>query len=107
MLKKERRLSNFREIENLSSASSPYFLLKYKRENGLSKFGFIVSKKIDKRATVRNEVKRKLKKVVRENLDNIVDGTFLLIAKEKSIDEEKDKLSEVFRDILKKENLLK
>lgn len=107
MLKKERRLSNFREIENLSSASSPYFLLRYKRENGLSKFGFIVSKKIDKRATVRNEVKRKLKKVVRENLDNIVDGTFLLIAKEKSIDEEKDKLSEVFRDILKKENLLK
>lgn len=107
MLKKERRLSNFREIENLSSANSPYFLLKYKREHGLSKFGFIVSKKIDKRATVRNEVKRKLKKVVRENLDNIVDGTFLLIAKEKSIEEVKDKLSEVFRDILKKENLLK
>lgn len=107
MLKKERRLSSFGKIENLSSASTPYFLLKYKKENGLSKFGFIVSKKIDKRATVRNEVKRKLKKIVKENIDNIVDGTFLLIATEKSIEEEIERLSEVFREILKKENLLK
>jgi ribonuclease P protein component len=107
VLKKERRLSSFREVENLTSASTPYFLLKYKREDGISKFGFIVSKKIDKRATVRNKVKRKLNKIVRENLDEIIDGTFLLIAREKSVNEETDKLLEAFREVLKKEKLLK
>lgn len=108
MLKKANRLSKFGRIENLKSVASPYFILKYKKgEEKAAQFGFIVSKKIDNRAVVRNRVKRKLRKIVAENLESIVSGMFLLIAGEKSTDASFENLDHSFKQILKKEKLKK
>ncbi len=108
MLKKANRLSKFNNLENLKSVSTPYFVLKYKREEeALARFGFVVSKKIDKRAVIRNKVKRKLQQAVRESLGNVLPYTFLIIAKRESIQEESKKISEALKEILIKENIIK
>lgn len=108
MLKKENRLSKFNKIENLKSITTPYFILKYQKGDvGIAKFGFIVSKKIDKRATVRNKVRRKLQEIVRENIESVLPYTYLIISKEKSIEESRGNLSKIFKTILIKNNLQK
>lgn len=55
-------------------------------DNGLelSRFGFVIPKKVDKRATVRNRIKRILRAKVEENLNNFKPGfDFLFIIKNK------------------------
>lgn len=104
MLKKEFRLPktklNRQKVFNL-----PDVTLKIS-ENGLevSRFGFVVSKKVDRRAVIRNKVKRILRSYVQENLKNIKQGfDFLLISKK--VPEENFNLK--IEELLKKEKYLK
>lgn len=67
-----------------------------------SRFGFIVSKKIDKRAVVRNKIKRILRSCAEKNLKKIKPGfDFLLILKKND-----ENLCENFEDVLEKEKFL-
>ncbi len=77
----------FRLVSPISKSSkqipSTSFNLKIAR-NGLGKkrFGFIFSKKIDKRATVRNKMKRVLRSCVEQNVKKFgEDFDFLFVAK--------------------------
>lgn len=104
MLKKESRLpkTKFRAEKSLSLQS---LVLKIAANNvGISRFGFVVSKKIDKRAVLRNRIKRTLRNCLQECLAEIKPGIdFLFIVKkipEKTICLE-------IKEILKKENYLK
>ena len=80
MLPKENRLTDdydFRRVKRLGkSYHCPLFKLSFaqRKIEAPSRFGFVISKKIDKRATVRNRIKRLLREVVRENLEKIPDG---------------------------------
>ena len=80
MLKKINRIGNkkdFLEIKNKGEMIySPIFgLLILKKEDKEKKFGFIISKKISKRAVDRNKIKRYLSEGVRRSLENIEEGT--------------------------------
>lgn len=104
MLKKESRLpkTKFRAQKTLNLQS---LILKIAANNvGISRFGFVVSKKIDKRAVVRNKVKRILRNCLQECLVEIRPGIdFLFIVKrlpEKTICLE-------IKEVLKKESYLK
>lgn len=47
-----------------------------------SRFGFIISKKFSPKATVRNKIKRRLREIVKINLDDIkkgIDGVLIVI----------------------------
>lgn len=60
---------------------SSYFRLKYlENELGLSRFAFIVSNKISKKATVRNQIKRQLREIVRLNQPRIKSGYDVIIS---------------------------
>ena len=80
MLPKENRLTDdydFRRVKRLGkSYQCPLFKLGVapQKVSGPSRFGFVISKKIDKRAVVRNRIKRLLREVVRSNLEKIPDG---------------------------------
>ena len=80
MLPKENRLTDdydFRRVKRLGkSYHCPLFKLSVARRKtvGSSRFGFVISKKIDKRAVVRNRIKRLLRQAVRENLEKIPEG---------------------------------
>ncbi len=80
MLPKENRLTDdydFRRVKRLGrSYHCPLFKLSVARRKleGPPRFGFVISTKIDKRATVRNRIKRLLREAVRAKLSRVPDG---------------------------------
>lgn len=89
--------------------TSPYFNLKTQpNKEGVSRFGFVVSKKIDKRATVRNRIKRLLRSCIEENTEKIREGHDLLfVLKKEAIGKERSELCSSLLTVLSQERLLK
>lgn len=90
MLKRENRIrlkKEFAEIKNKGRVLySPLFgFLTHKENDDQKKFGFIVSKKISKRAVDRNKIRRILSEVVRENLERFENGIRIIFLTKKEI----------------------
>lgn len=104
MFKKENRLP-VKTIKPEQVFRLEGFILKTARNNlGKSRFGFIVSKNIDKRASARNRAKRLFRRVFEENFKRINKGVdFLLIAKKMPQEETFIKLGK----LLEEKSLLK
>jgi len=85
VLPKNNRLKKKKDFENIfkRGRSVKEDLLSFKwRPNGLkvSRFGFIVSQKVSKKATVRNKIKRRLREILKLNLPRLekgIDGIFI------------------------------
>lgn len=89
MLAKAYRLQKDTEIKRLIRSGKTFFLpqmtIKYLAQTEPSiKIGFVVSNKIDKRATVRNKLKRRLREATRKLLPGLKNGFSLLIIAKKS-----------------------
>ncbi len=64
MLAKQYRLPASTRLQNPQSTSTPFFRIAVKENTlGYNRFGFVVSKKIDKSAVVRNRLKRVLREI--------------------------------------------
>ena len=86
MLKKTYRLSSVR-IKSPKTINSESFSIKWTK-NSLSypRFGFVISKRIDSRAVVRNSLKRKLSGCIEEIFDKIEGGNdFVIYPKPKAV----------------------
>lgn len=105
MLKKINRISSrkeFLEIKNKGKiiSSSLFGAICLVDETEEIKFGFVISKKISKRAVDRNKIKRRLCEVLVKNLNKFKAGTKIVFLAKKSllgadiekIEEEIDKL---------------
>lgn len=73
MLFRENRLKNKKDFEKIFKQGKGFrqdFLFLKITENNLGKarFGFIVSKKVSKKAVVRNRIKRQLREIIRNKL---------------------------------------
>lgn len=84
MLPKKYRISKDKEYKKIFRRSKKVdtenFVFRVAKNNlNVSRFGFVVSNKIDKRATRRNGIKRRLRTVVGENLDKIKLGFDVVI----------------------------
>lgn len=92
MLPKENRLHTDKEIKDLAKSGQTFFLpemvIKYKaNKEEITKLGFIVSTRVDKKAVVRNKVARQFREVAREVLPQLKVGySILIIAKKKILD---------------------
>lgn len=79
MLKKKFRLSDF-SLEHPSVVSTQFFNLKFARnEKNSKRLAFVVSKKVDKRATVRNQLKRKTRAAFENLFGQIKEGYDFLV----------------------------
>jgi len=85
VLPKKNRLKKKKDFGNIfkrgKSAKEDFLSFKW-IPNGLkiSRFGFIVSQKISKKATVRNKIKRRLREILKLNLPRLkkgIDGIFI------------------------------
>lgn len=84
MLSKQYRLQkdkDFKLVFKEGKTFSSKFLFLKLRKNNLkdSRFGFILSKKISKKSTVRNKIKRRLREFIRKELDKIRTGFDVII----------------------------
>ena len=112
MLKMRYRLPILRKnsgLKNKRSVTTDLFVIKISENNlSNSRFGFSVSKAIDKRSVVRNRIKRLLRSIIEEKLSEIAQGyDFLFIAKGKAKESDRKRLLETVLNSLKREKLLK
>lgn len=79
MLEKQYRLPAHVRLTHPASYSSPLFLVKVSPNNlSIPRFGFIVTKKMEKRAIARNRIKRVFRSCIEEMRDKIKVGYDML-----------------------------
>ncbi|MCX6722084.1 MAG: ribonuclease P protein component [Candidatus Staskawiczbacteria bacterium] len=84
MLSKINRIKKKKDFEiifkNSKSFKNNLFIFKIKRNDlGLNRFGFVVSHKVSKKATVRNKIRRRLADLMRKKTTDIKTGVDLVI----------------------------
>ena len=84
MLPKLNRIKKKKDFEvifkNSKSFKSNLFIFKMmKNDLGYNRVGLVVSQKVSKRATTRNKVRRRLAEVMKAEIENIKNGTDLII----------------------------
>jgi ribonuclease P protein component len=103
MLKRENRLSKIIHRVGERKYFSPLFQVKIsENKEEKARFGFIVSKKIDKRAVVRNKTKRVLREAVKIFIDKLLGKDIIIIARKKLSFKEKDEVVKELGNILNK-----
>jgi ribonuclease P protein component len=79
MLPKQYRLPAATRLRNSLSFSTPFFTLRVSpNEFPYSRFGFVVRKAVDKRATKRNHIRRLFRSCIEEMREEIKGGQDLL-----------------------------
>lgn len=108
MLKKENRLSSFL-LASPKQFSTQLFNIKIARNGqGLNRFAFVVSKKIDQRAVIRNELKRKVRSCIEEIFDSIDLGNdFIVYPKQSAKEASRDQVLEEIKKVFTQNKLLK
>ena len=67
-------------FKKAKSFKTQLFVLKSARNgSGEKRFGFVVSQKVSKKATVRNKVRRRLAEAVRAEIENIKEGLDIVL----------------------------
>ena len=84
MLPRQHRLQRNKDFDLVFKKGrtfhSELLLLKLRRNNlEINRFGFIIGKKISKKSTVRNEIKRRLSEIIRKKIANIKPGFDVVI----------------------------
>ena len=104
MLKRENRIRSKKEFAEIRNEGrvlySPLFgFLTCKKDDDLKKFGFIVSKKISKKAVDRNRIRRILAEIVIKNSEKFKNGTRVVFLTKQEILGKK--YEEVEREVIK------
>lgn len=85
MLKKQNRITKTRDLQMVyrkgKTLHTPALVIKFLPESTPVKVGLVVSKKISKKAVIRNRIKRALREEMRANKDNLATGSYMLVAK--------------------------
>lgn len=84
MLPSKNRLNKKKDFENIfrkgKNFKEGFLLLKIaKGESGQSRYGFIVSQKISKKAVIRNKVRRRLSEITGKEMKNLKVGMDVVI----------------------------
>lgn len=90
MLPKENRLilkSDFDQVKNRGEKwqSNFFGLLVYPTNNQFSRFGFLISTRLSKRAVKRNRARRRLRQIIRELLPQINPGFDIVFLGKKAL----------------------
>jgi len=112
MLPRENRLKKKKDFENVFKQGrgfkEDFLFLEFAKNNlETTRFGFVVGRKVSKKATTRNRVKRKLRELTAGVLGSIEKGFDLAIVAEKGAEKAGGtKTKEVFDKLFKKSRLL-
>lgn len=109
MLKKQFRLPASIKLQSSRSFNTTIFSLRTAKNNlEYSRFGFVVGKNVDKRATARNRIRRLFRSCIEELKTEIQDGyDMLFFLKTGVLEMERKELYNQIYGFLKEKNLLK
>ncbi|MEF8846972.1 MAG: ribonuclease P protein component [Candidatus Paceibacterota bacterium] len=114
MLPKDNRLKKEKDFERVFKKGKSYnqtflFLKVLKRDNNQeSRFGFVVSTKVSKKAVVRNKLKRQLREIIREKLPEIKSDYDAVTVVQPGIETQSfHQLKQNLLQLLKEANLIK
>lgn len=109
MLKKKYRLGSKVKVKFKNFLSTPFFLLKIAENNLVNnRYRFVISKKIDKRAVIRNKIKRILSSCIEDMFKETKTGyDMLFLAKKEISNVQRDKLCLYIKTILSEKKLIK
>lgn len=111
MLPRQHRLAKDRDIKRVfaqgRSFFNPFFTLKYLKLAAQTRFAFVVSAKVSKKAVKRNRLKRVLREQVRKNLESLAPGDYVLVLKPQGAQNPEVKLLESFQNVLIKAALFR
>jgi ribonuclease P protein component len=113
MFPKINRIKKKKDFEsifrNSKSFKSSFFILKVlKNDLSVNRFGFVVSQKVSKKAVVRNKVKRRLVKAVKDNAGKIKSGIDLVFIALPGVENREFlEIKEVVNYVLVKSGLIK
>ncbi|MCP6718378.1 MAG: ribonuclease P protein component [Patescibacteria group bacterium] len=112
MLARLNRLKKKKDFEKVfkqgKGSKQDFLALKFDKNNlKNSRFGFVVSAKVSKKAVIRNKIKRRLRESVRLRLDNIKKGfDIVFVTFEKIKEKDFEQINSLVEKILKKSKLL-
>jgi ribonuclease P protein component len=108
MLEKQFRLPATTRLRQAKSFNTTLFFLKVSNNSlPINRFGFVVRKSVDKRATVRNRIRRLFRSCVEDMLTELVTGHDLLfLLKGQILVMKKDDLYNEVRSFFKQQQLL-
>lgn len=100
---------DFKTVYNTGETVRNSFLfIKFlKNKTNESRFGIVISSKVSKKATIRNNVKRKISETIRKNQRQIVNGIdVVIVANSKIVDKEFTEIERMVLKLMKKARLL-
>ena len=112
MLPKANRLIKESEFKKVAKGAKPihskYLILKkVSTPEQETAFGLVISTKVSKKAVVRNKIRRRLREVIRDNLNEIVPGfKVMLVVKSTILDKEYKAIKTDLEQLLKKVRLI-
>ncbi len=112
MLPKNNRLKNKKDFDRVfkegSGFKNNFLALKAVKNNiNASRFGFVVSQKVSKKAVVRNKIKRRLREIVKKKLDTVKKGIDVVLIVFPSLnDKDFSETQKIANDILKKSGII-
>ena len=113
MLAKKHRLTGNLLLEEVKSKGTLYqsdsfgMIVLKQEEPGPSRFAFIVSTKISKKAVDRNKITRYLREAVKESLEEISEGyDVLFLAKKKIMKKKGKEIAEETKQLFREANLI-
>lgn len=112
MLKKDQRLRKTKEIEGVFAVGRSCYLggLGIKTNANkldFSRFTVLVNKKVSKKAVDRNKLKRRIREILKKELDNLVCSDIIVICQPQALDLELADLKKIIKSILNKLRLYK
>jgi ribonuclease P protein component len=113
MLKKPCRLTNNKDFQQVyrrgRNSTTPFFNIHaLPNKAGITKIGIVASKKISKKAVVRNQIKRRVREISQEFYNKLIPGQNIIITiKPNAVTIEFSKLREEIQKVFVKMNLLK
>lgn len=108
MLAKPYRLHARIRLKNAIPLKAPHFLLLIEKNSlGHNRYGFVVSKKVDKKAVVRNRLRRQLSACVEKQHAFLKPGfDILFLLKKEAVGKKTTDLCSIFTDLLRKKGYM-
>ncbi len=112
MLKKTNRLAKTTAVQAVLKAGRGFFNQEFnlrfqRKDQGETRITVVISTKVDKRAVKRNRLKRIIREFVRQNLNVLALGDYVIMLKPSAVKISEDRLMENIETAFKKWKLLK